>query len=192
MSEKDDQRRLAESVFAVTGEKLPEDDPLVVAALFYADTLRVAAKDAAATVASAGEIERAHLAHNAVKLGEATTATLLLIDEAKRLVKSASAAQQLLADSFETRMHKAMREYTKQQARQGGQGSVPTVHAGLAVIAALLLGAALFAFGTAAVCGYSFSWMNDASVGRAFLRTLPTMDPAQREKLVDHLQHSRK
>jgi hypothetical protein len=187
-----DQQRLTELVFAITGDKLPKDDPLVVAALYYAATLREAAKDAATMIISAGEIERGELARIAVEISDDGANARLAVEEAKRLLRSASTAQQALADSFENRMTKTLRETAKLQAKQDGQGMVSLVHALLGALAALLSGAVLFAFGTAAVCGYSFSWVNDASVGRAFLRSLPTMDPRLRQKLIDHVKHSQK
>jgi hypothetical protein len=188
----EDQQRLTELVFAVTGEKLPSDDPLVVAALFYADTLRVAAKDAAELVESAGSAEREHLTRTAVEIRDAGASARLLVDESKHLLLTAANVQKALADSFEARLTEALRDAAKVQARQNGISMISVQHAALGALVALLLGAALFAFGTAGVCGYSFSWMNDASVGREFLRTLPTMNPTLRKKHVDHLQHSQK
>jgi hypothetical protein len=55
MFDRTDQKAVAEAVFEVTGQKLPEDDPLVVAALFYASTMRLASEGAASAIAVTGE-----------------------------------------------------------------------------------------------------------------------------------------
>lgn len=97
MFDEADKRRLAESVFAVTGQKLPEDDPLVVAALFYASSMRLAGDDAAVAIANAAQAQIAELTR-AVEMNRAaaqdfvdaaTTALSTRTDEAMRAVQSA-------------------------------------------------------------------------------------------------------
>lgn len=202
-----DRQAIAEDVFRATGMKVSSSDPAVTAALYYSHKVREAGDAAAASIQEAVAVQQAAFEESCVRIQagiekhqasleevalaatNAGAAYKSALDEAKLVVRRSAAERESLADSIEARLSKRVGTMSQGQATQDGQSVVTLRQAALAMSAALVLGAILFALGTAAVCGYSFSWMNDASVGREFLRTLPTMDPDLRNKLVHHLEH---
>jgi hypothetical protein len=162
MVDSDERLRLINEVFAATGRKLTEDDPLTVAALFYAVTVRAAGKEAARDV---------------------TAAAAPLIEAAEAAAKDRAA----LADAFSARLDKHVRQAVKAQADQGDK-LIPQWHATVAFVA----GAIGVLLATIVACDFSVSWPNQAAVGRDFLRALPSMEPELRAKLLDHVEHTRK
>ena len=50
MHEAAERRAIATAVFAVTGKKVDEDDPIIIAALFQAHTMREASREAASLI----------------------------------------------------------------------------------------------------------------------------------------------
>ena len=165
MSIEEDQRRLAETVFAVTGEKLPQNDPLVVAALFYADTLRQASKEAASVILAAGDNQR------------------VALEEAQLLLRRLAAERKAMGEDLEKRIQQCMR-----QAVTGEPSKSHNRRTAIQILGAVAAGVVLTAAVEFMMFGFSFSWVNDMQVGRAFLRSAPSLDPDLRKRLLEHFE----
>lgn len=145
-----EKRRIAQEVFAITGAAVPEDDALVLAALFYSHKLQEASREAAA------------------------------------VVRQTTASNKALADAFEARLQKALRQAAKSQSRDQGP---PQGWRG--VLAGVVLGI-FIALGTMVVaCDFSLTWFSDAKFGAEWKHTLPSLDPALRDKMIEHYQKHR-
>jgi hypothetical protein len=159
-------KRIVDDVFSVTGAKMEPSDPLVIAALYYSHEIRTAGDEVSTQLWGAA-------------------ADLLA---ASKLVSTANAA--IMADrakflrDVEGHIVACAKTASKAQASSRPLGYVPTWYAVLgAVTSAVLLVAAWTAGierGTAQA--------NDAEVGRAFSRAVPTMDPKLRTQLLKHLR----
>jgi hypothetical protein len=146
-----EKRRIAQEVFAITGVAVPEDDALVLAALFYSNKMQEASREAAA------------------------------------VVRQAAASNKALADAFEARLQKALRQAAKSQSRdQGPPQSWRGVLAGVALGIFIALGTMLVA------CDFSLTWFSDARFGAEWKHTLPSLDPALRDKMIEHYQKHRR
>jgi hypothetical protein len=170
-----ERRAVVTAVFAATGKKVDEDDPIIVAALFHASTMRDASRAAAGQIAEAGQ---------AVKLA-ADDARKVAV-ETGSLLRQAAADEKRRADALEARITKAIREAGRTQSSDGGP---PRGWRG--VIAGLAVGFVMAGGIISVACGFSFSWVTDARIGAEFRRVVPTMDPTLRDKLMEHLEKRR-
>lgn len=163
-----DRRRIAHEVYTLTGVLVPEDDVLVLAAMFYAEKMREAARDAAGAITAAGDSSR------------------VAADEAKEAVRQATANNKALADLLEARMQRALVQALKAQSTREG-GIVLTVKH---LFGSFALGAASVVLATCMASGFSYSWMADATVGKAYRAILPDLDPATKAKIMEQLKKS--
>lgn len=164
-----EKRRIAQEVFAITGAAVPEDDALVLAALFYSHKMQEASRNAA------GQIKLANASGRAV------------IDDAAAVVRQAAASNKALADAFEARLQKALRQAARTQSRdQGPPQGWRGVLAGVVLGIFITLGTMLVA------CDFSLTWFSDARFGAEWKHTLPSLDPALRDKMIEHYQKHRR
>jgi hypothetical protein len=198
-----DKKRMAEAVFAVTGQKLPQDDVLVVAALFYASTVREAGEDAAEAIVMAGRDISQDLAST---IDAAKASIREAVDEAKGAARTASkeaekasavalaisrqsgAQQAAFVELLEAGLLKAMHKKSQSQFMPVNRGLLPRWQLTLAALA----GAVVFGLGNFAACGFSLSWVSDAATGRHFLGAIPYLDPDLKARLIadlEKLQH---
>jgi hypothetical protein len=164
-----ERRRIAHEVYTITGVLVPEDDPIVLAALFYAQKLRDAAGDAAGQLASASAESRA------------------VVHAASVLIQQATAERKALADTIEARMKKVIKDAARVQYKQEGP---PPGWRG--VLAGAVLGMFLTGGVVAVACNFSFAWIEDARIGAEFKRVLPKLDPSLRDKLMEYLEKTRR
>lgn len=167
-----ERRSVVTAVFAATGKKVDEDDPIIVAALFHAHTIREASLQAAGHIADVGRTVT-----QAVE--EARSVAL----EAGAMIRQVTADEKKRAAVLDARITKALRE----SGRVGSsENSPPAGWRG--VMAGMAMGILLFGGAISVACGFSFSWVSDASLGAEFRRSVPTMDPSLRDKLIAHLE----
>lgn len=170
-----ERRAVVTAVFAATGKKVDEDDPIIVAALFYAYTMRKASREAVGQIAEAGEaVKQVVDEARKVAVEAGTIARTAAVDEKKR------------ADALDARITKAIREAARTQSSNAGP---PTGWRG--VMAGLAVGFFIAGGIISVACGFSFSWVTDARIGAEFRRVVPTLEPALRDKLMEHLEKRR-
>jgi len=165
-------RAITADVFAVTGKKMDEDDPIVVAAFFQAHIMRQATREAAGQIAEAGK---------AVKV--AVDDACKVVADATALARQTAADQKAYVNAVDICLRKAIREAGRVESSQvspprGWRGVLAGVVLGVFVAAGLL----------SIACDFSFSWVHDASVGRAYMRAIPTLEPSLRQKLLKHVE----
>lgn len=161
-----EQKRIQQEVYAITGQHVPEDDVLVLAALFYAHKMQDAARQAAGHINTAGAASRA------------------VVDDAANAVRQATKNNLVLAEAFDARLQKGLRQVLQFQSRMGGGTALTARH----MLAAFAAGAVAVVLAISFASGFSYSWMSDAAMGRAFNRVSPELDPAVRTKVMDQLR----
>lgn len=194
MGIEDDQRRLAETVFAVTGQRLPADDPLVVAALFYADTLRHASADAAQSILATGQTAGAMLTEAVVSACDAareaqttmqTTAEAMMQAAAAERKEAATDRKALVTD-IEKRVQQCLRQAAPRQSSDACTRWTATE-----LVAAVAAGVVLLFCVEFVWFDFSLDWTRDVRAGRAFNRLVPTLAPDLRKRLIEHIEKHR-
>lgn len=168
MPDVSDRRRIAHEVYTLTGVLVPEDDVLVLAAMFYAEKMREAARGAAGEIAAAGD------------------STRVAATEAKEAMRLAIANNKVLADTIDARVQKSLSQVVKAQSTREGGIVLSTKH----LFGAFALGAASVVLATCVASGFSYSWMADATVGKAYRAILPELDPQTKAKIMEQLKKS--
>lgn len=161
MADVTEQRRIAQEVFEITGTAVPEDDAIVLAALFYARKMQDAGRDAARQISSASASSRT------------------IVEDAAALVRTSAANNKFLADAFEVRLQKALRQVISAQSSREGP---PQGWRG--VLAGVALGMFTMAGIVSVACQGSFAWVEDAKVGRMFSDIYPKLSPAAQAEVM--------
>jgi len=172
MHEAAERRAVATAVFAMTGKKVDEDDPIIIAALFQAYTMREASREAASMIVDAG---------TAVKLAVADARSVAA--EAGAIAKQAVADRKALADAISVQVKKAIREAGGVQSTQ--EGIRPDWRR---LLAAMIFGFLFAGLGMAVACNFSFSWIADARLGSQMRRAFPHFDPVVQDKIIHYLK----
>jgi hypothetical protein len=198
-------RDLIDDMFRLTGQKLSPNDPLVIAAFFQWDVMRQASEAAASRIESASGV--AHSAAQAASYaaeeaaGAASTFmavchkleaehTALILEhgqERTRREKEFATRTKVLADAFELRVKKAVRDACHAQSTGDGP---PQGWRG--VLAGIVFGAVAALGAVSVACNFSYSWVSDARFGAEWRRVIPTIPPALRDKLVEHFEKQRR
>lgn len=171
-----ERRAVATAVFAATGKKVDEDDPIVVAALFQAYSVREAGRESAAQITEAGKA-----------LVDAVNDARKTAAEAGAIARQAAAERKASADMLEARVRKALKDAGRSQSPHEGP---PQGWRG--VLAGAALGVFVSGGALAVACNFSFSWVQDARIGAEFKRVLPKLDPSLRDKLMEYLEKTRR
>jgi hypothetical protein len=170
-----ERRTLVTAIFAATGKKVDEDDPIIVAAIFQAHIMREASWEAASQIVEAGRTTKAVL--DEVRMAVA---------EAGAVVRLAAADEKARSEIIDVLVKKALREAGRSQARQGGpQNGWPQVIAGVA------LGLFISAGVVSVACDFNFAFFKNARVGADFIRVMPTLEPSLRRKLTAQMAKQR-
>jgi len=183
----EERRRVTAEVFEATGKKCAEDDPIIIAALFQAHSVRAASREAVEQITRATEVVLAAAddARKAVVRAEAVARHAA--DDRKAFAQTAGAAQKALADAIDARVKKAVREAGRFQSTQAGPpGGWRGVVGGVALGIFITIGTMLVA------CDFSLTWFSDARFGAEWKRVLPSLDPALRDKMIEHYQKHRR
>lgn len=193
----EERRRITAEVFAATGKKCAEDDPIIVAALFQAETIRAASREGAEQIVQAAQSVQAATddtrkaavnAEVSVQRAVANAATIAQLAAADRqaFAQAAATTHKALADSIEARVKKAIREAGRVHSTQGGP---PQGWAG--VFAGVALGIFIAAGAMLAACNFRLSWFADARLGAELNRVLPSIDPDVRDKFIEQFNKHR-
>lgn len=162
-------KRIQQEVYAITGKHVPEDDVMILAALFYAQKMQDAGRDAAGQITTAGALTRA------------------AVSEATALLRRSVESNKALADAFEARLHKVVRQVTKAQPSQEGP---PQGWKG--VLAGVALGIFITGGAMLVACNFRLSWFSDARFGAEWAVVLPSLPPDLRDKMIEHYQKHRR
>lgn len=186
-------------LFAATGESIPEDDPIITGAILFshklnevadlsANHMRMAGEQAAAAIDEASQkasltmneasqryaLEPAEAFEKAAIAAQAATAQLArLCSERTQLVKT-----------IEAQVVKAVKLASKGES---GSLSLRYIPAWYAVVGSLAVGIALTAAWKIGV-EQGTSRAEEAAVGRAFSRIVPSLDPKMRKQLMQRLR----
>lgn len=114
----------------------------------------------------------------------ASTASRAVVDDAANAVREATATNKSLADAFDARLQKGLRQVLKSQSKAEGVITLTARH----LFAAFAAGAAAVILARSFASGFSYSWMSDAAMGRTFNRISPDLDPAVRAKFLEQLK----
>ena len=194
-----DRKALAVELFEVTGEAVPETDPIVTGALFFSHKLGEAGRLATEEIREAARVGASELREAgrvaAQELGEAGRKAALdagaaaLKAEACAL-SSANVIERMVAErsqflkALESQMFKCVKIAANGQSSHQGIRYVPAWYA--------LVGAVLGAFALAAAWAvgveHGATRAEEAAVGRSFARVVPTLDPKLKAQLMEHLR----
>jgi hypothetical protein len=194
-----DRIALAVELFEVTGEAVPENDPIVTGALFFSyklgesgrlaeEGIREAALLASKEIADAGMRAALDICEAGRKSGVDSSRAIIAAEAASRAAAAAfekmSADRTQLLKAVEMQMMKCAKLAGKQQSSTQDFRYVPVWYAmAAAVVGAVALSAAL-------LIGIerNSAQANEAAVGRSFIRVLPALDSKLREQLMEHLR----
>ena len=201
MSYLEESRRVAAEVFETTGKKCADDDPIIVAALFQAHSIREASREAAAQFADAAKriqvavedargaaADTAAVARQAV--GEAAATARQAAADRKAVADAAAADRRALlaamaverkafAETMEKHFKKAVREAAGRQSIQAGlardwRAALGYVAFGMFIMAGIV----------SVACQGSFSWIDDARIGKIFSQIYPKLSPAAKAEVM--------
>ncbi len=186
-------------LFAATGESIPEDDPIVTGAILFSHKLnevatlsaghmRAAGGQAAAAIQHASEKAVAAMAEASQRCAADSAAASKKADIAAQAATAhlarLAAERAQLVKTIETQVVKAVKLANKGES---GQLSLRYVPAWYAVVGSLAVGIALTAAWKIGV-EQGTSRAEEAAVGRAFSRLVPSLDPKMRKQLMQHLR----
>jgi hypothetical protein len=176
MHEAAERRAVATAVFAVTGMKVDEDDPIIIAALFQAYTMREASREATSMILDASSVLK-------LAVDDARCNTR----EASAIVKQLAADRKALVDAIGVQVKKAIRD----------AGGVESTQDGIRrdwrrLLAAIAFGAFFTGGAMAVACNFSFSWIADARLGSQMRRAFPHFDPVVQDKIIHYFDKPQK
>ncbi|WP_141839311.1 hypothetical protein [Herbaspirillum sp. SJZ107] len=191
MIEVRERKRLAQDVFSLTGQRLDEDDPVTVAALFYAQLLREASESAVEQTQSvnreaAAAVQEAMALCRNFEAERNAFATEMAKERTRREVEYAIERRKLVAE-LDGKIQRCVKIASRNNAAGAQSDWLPWP-----VSLAFTLGMFVFAAMVTVACDFNFSWVQDAKIGRAFIRATPDLDPGTRAKLLGRLEKHRK
>lgn len=199
MSSQEDRKALVVELFNVTGEAVPENDPIVTGALFFSyklgesgrlaeEAIRNAASHAMEGIREAGRLAAQDIREAGRQAAQDSAGALQAADAATRSATAAidkmSADRLQLMKAVEAQMVKCLKQAGKEQSGVQAFHHIPTRYAVLgSIIGAVVLAAAL----TVGIQRGS-DVAAEAAVGRSFARAVSTMDTKLREQVLEHLR----
>ena len=192
-------KALTVELYDVTGEALPENDPIVTGALFFSyklgesgrlasEEIRSAAALACNEIREAGRLAaleiREAAREAAVSSGKAITAVEVATRAAAAAVDRLAADRTQMLKSVETQVAKCVKAASAGQAGSHNAWNIPVWYAvvGSCIGAAGISAALMFGFERGSVQA------QEAAVGRSFARVVPALDPKLREQIMRHLR----
>lgn len=167
-----ERREVVTAVFAATGKKIDEDDPIVVAALFQAYTMREVSRQAAEEIRQAGKDVAVAAA------------------EARRAAEEAALVAHRIEANDKRRLA-SLNDVVKKGLRAAGRRPEPPStppHGWRAAVYGVVFGVFMAIGGISVACGFSFEWVADARLGAELRRVFPKLDPAIREQLIRQIE----
>ena len=186
-------------LFTTTGESIPEDDPIVTGAILFSHKLNEVARLSAEEMQSAGRLAAAAVdeaGRNAslvlTQAGERCASESLAAAARADAAARAAAAQLELQTAERAHLLKAIDAQVSKSvklanASMSGPAVLRYVPAWYAVVGALIGAVALAAAWKIGI-DQGTARSEEAAVGRAFSRVVPSLDPKLREHLMELLR----
>jgi hypothetical protein len=199
----EDRKALAVELFTVTGEAVPEDDPIVTGALFFSYKLgesgrlveaaiREAASLAVAEIREAGRLAAKDIREAGRQIvldnGEAMTASEKAMRSTAGALEKMSADRSQLLKAVEAQIVKGMKQVNKGAAVSQNVSHIPVRYAIFSALAAAVVLTAAVTVGIERGSAQA----EEAAIGRAFSRVVPELDPKVREHIMVHLEKKAK
>ena len=199
----EDRKALAVELFTVTGEAVPENDPIVTGALFFSYKLGESGRLAEAAIREAASLavtEIREAGRQAAKdireagrqivldNGEATTASEKVMRSTAGALEKMSADRSQLLKAVEAQIVKGMKQVNKGAAVSQDVSHIPVRYAIFSALAAAVVLTAAVTVGIERGSAQA----EEAAIGRAFSRVVPELDPKVREHIMVHLEKKAK
>jgi hypothetical protein len=199
----EDRKALAVELFTVTGEAVPENDPIVTGALFFSYKLGESGRLAEAAIREAASLavtEIREAGRQAAKdireagrqivldNGEATTASEKVMRSTAGALEKMSADRSQLLKAVEAQIVKGMKQVNKGAAVSQDVSHIPVRYAIFSALAAAVVLTAAVTVGIERGSAQA----EEAAIGRAFSRIVPELDPKVREHIMVHLEKKAK
>lgn len=199
----EDRKALAVELFTVTGEAVPENDPIVTGALFFSyklgesgrlaeEALREAASLAMKEIREAGRLAAQDIREAARQIafdnGEAVIASETAMRSAAGALEKMSVDRSQLMKAVEAQIVKGMKQANKGATVAQGLSHIPVRYAVLSALASAVVLTAAVMVGIERGSAQA----EEAAIGRAFSRVVPELDPKVREHIMVHLQKKAK
>lgn len=201
MASEEDRKALVVELFNVTGEAVPENDPIVTGALFFSyklgesgrlaeEAIRNAASHAMQEIREAGRLAAQDIRDAGRQAAQDSAGALQAADAATRSATAAiakmSADRLQLMKAVEAQMVKCLKQAGNGQSRVQDCRYVPIRYAVVGALISAVILAAVFTVGV--LRGVNLA--EDAAVGRSFARIVPIMEPKLKEQLMEHLRRN--
>ena len=199
----EDRKALAVELFIVTGDAVPENDPIVTGALFFSYKLGESGRLAEAAIREAASLavtEIREAGRQAAKdireagrqivldNGEATTASEKVMRSTAGALEKMSADRSQLLKAVEAQIVKGMKQVNKGAAVSQDVSHIPVRYAIFSALAAAVVLTAAVTVGIERGSAQA----EEAAIGRAFSRIVPELDPKVREHIMVHLEKKAK
>jgi len=199
----EDRKALAVELFIVTGEAVPENDPIVTGALFFSYKLGESGRLAEAAIREAASLavtEIREAGRQAAKdireagrqivldNGEAMTASEKVMRSTAGALEKMSADRSQLLKAVEAQIVKGMKQVNKGAAVSQDVSHIPVRYAIFSALAAAVVLTAAVTVGIERGSAQA----EEAAIGRAFSRVVPELDPKVREHIMVHLEKKAK
>jgi hypothetical protein len=199
----EDRKALAVELFTVTGEAVPENDPIVTGALFFSYKLGESGRLAEAAIREAASLavtEIREAGRQAAKdireagrqiildNGEAMTASEKVMRSTAGALEKMSADRSQLLKAVEAQIVKGMKQVNKGAAISQDVSHIPVRYAIFSALAAAVVLTAAVTVGVERGSAQA----EEAAIGRAFSRVVPKLDPKVREHIMVHLEKKAK
>jgi hypothetical protein len=208
---------ICQEIYALTGERLSSDDPIVLAGLLFSHKLQEAGSNAACEIKRATEgsllaIQSAKVLVERVEQVQFRVLEAITLDKSQAREDHARLIAALAADRdrsgeefaaerdrlrtefaaertrFSYELRNAIDGYIKVASRPVSDSAYRLVPAWF-ILTAFFSGVLVFALAACLITG-STSWARDASIGRDFKRMIPMLDSATRDKLIKAAQNA--
>jgi hypothetical protein len=199
----ENRKALAVELFIVTGDAVPENDPIVTGALFFSYKLGESGRLAEAAIREAASLavtEIREAGRQAAKdireagrqivldNGEATTASEKVMRSTAGALEKMSADRSQLLKAVEAQIVKGMKQVNKGAAVSQDVSHIPVRYAIFSALAAAVVLTAAVTVGIERGSAQA----EEAAIGRAFSRIVPELDPKVREHIMVHLEKKAK
>lgn len=188
MSTFPERKALSVELYEMTGDAVPESDPIITGALFFSYKLCQASRLAEDQIREAGRLaaqevrDAASALSNAAK--EAQASAEASSQATATLSKRAVGERSMLLNAIDSQTAHFVKLTAKTQCSADGLRYVPTWHVLLGAIA----GAVALVFAWLVGIEQATVRAEEAAVGRAFARVLPTLEPKVRKQLKERLK----
>lgn len=188
MTTSSERKALSVELYEMTGDAIPESDPIITGALFFSYKLCQASRLAEDQIREAGRLaaqevrEAASAISSAAK--EAQASAEASSQTAAMLYERADGERLLLLKAIDSQTAHFVKLKAEAQFSSDGIRYVPIWH----VLVGAIAGAVALVFAWLIGVEQATVRAEEAAVGRAFARVLPTLEPKVRKQLMERLK----